>query len=73
MKAVVAAFNQRDCTTSPINRFAALVITLSLSIIRILDVRAERGYLGPVHGDGGPVSREVWNMEDVRWRLYRGL
>ena len=26
----------------------------------------DRGYLGPVHGYGGPVSREVWNMEDVR-------
>ena len=22
----------------------------------------EQGYLGPVHGYGGPVSREVWNM-----------
>ena len=55
LKAVVAAFNQekvlvgaflllRDCTTSPINRFAALVYTLHRSTGRSASVRCSDGH-----------------------------
>ena len=40
MKAVVAAFNQekalRDCTTSPINRFAALAVQCDAGVFIVM-------------------------------------